>query len=68
MLMQQVEIRIKGHIDRDWSDWISDLEITHTPEGETVLTGYVRDQSTLYGLVSRLADLGLDLNSVIVTK
>ena len=51
----------KGQIDRDWSDWIGGLTITHTGPGETVLTGSVRDQAALYGLVSRLADLGLQL-------
>ncbi len=59
--MQNVEIRVKGQIDRDWSDWIGNLTITHTTPGETVLTGVVRDQAALYGLVSRLADLGLQL-------
>jgi hypothetical protein len=62
--MQQVEIRIKGHIERDWSPWIRGLVVTHTTAGETVLTGTVRDRSALYGLLSRLADLGLELNSV----
>ncbi len=62
--MQQVEIRIKGHIDRHWSDWISSLSISFTPEDETVLTGFVRDRSALYGLLDRIADLGLDLVSV----
>ncbi len=59
--MKNVEIRVKGQIDQDWSDWIGGLTITHTTPGETVLTGSVRDQAALYGLVSRLADLGLQL-------
>lgn len=63
-LMQQVEIRIKGQIDRDWSDWLGGLSITHTAQGETVLNGSVRDQAALYGLLSRLSDLGIQLNSV----
>ena len=63
--MQQIEIRIKGQIDRDWSDWMGGLAITHNGQGETVLTGSVRDQAALYGLLSRLSDLGLQLNSVI---
>jgi len=62
--MQQIEIRIKGQIDRDWSDWIGGLAITHTSQGETIITGSVRDQAALYGLVGRLADLGLQLNSL----
>ncbi len=62
--MQQVEIRIKGHVDRHWSDWIIGFAVSFTPEGETVLTGFVRDRSALYGLLDRIADLGLDLVSV----
>jgi hypothetical protein len=63
-LMQQIEIRVKGQIDRDWSDWMSGLAIAHTAQGESILTGSVRDQAALYGLLSRIADLDLQLMSV----
>jgi len=62
--MKRVEIRITGRIDEDWADWFGDLEIAHTEEDETVLTGTVSDQSALYGLLARLRDLGLALISV----
>ncbi len=62
--MQRVEIRVRGQIDRDWSDWLSNQTVTHTPDGETVITGSVRDQTALYGLLSRLANLGLELISL----
>ena len=62
--MQQVEIRVKGQIDKRWSEWLSGLTITNTPEGDTVLSGSVLDQSALYGLIGRLRDLGLPLLSV----
>ncbi len=65
--MQQVEIHIKGHIDVDWSDWLGGLSIRQTEQGETVLTGTVRDQAALHGLLNRLADLGLELLSVSAT-
>jgi hypothetical protein len=63
--MQHVKVRIKGQIDRDWSDYLDGFAIRHTDEGETVLTGSVRDQSALYGLIERLSSLGLQLKSVI---
>jgi hypothetical protein len=63
--MHQIEIRIKGHINREWSDWLSGTIVTHTKQGETVLTGSVRDQAALYGLLARLADLGPQLNSIV---
>ena len=62
--MQVVEIRIKGRIDEQWSGWFEGLTITHTDQGETLLTGEVADQAALYGLLAKLRDLGLALVSV----
>ena len=62
--MRQVEIVVKGQLDRGWSDWFGDLEVTHTTGGETRLAGHVRDQAELRGILSRLANLGLELISV----
>lgn len=62
--MRQVEIRVKGQMDQDWSDWFGGLAIKHMEQGETVLTGSVRDQSALVGLLNRLSGLGLQLISV----
>jgi hypothetical protein len=62
--MLRAEIRVKGQIDEHWSDWFEDLEITHTDQDETILTGEVADQSALYGLLAKLRDLGLPLLSV----
>ena len=66
--MQQVEIRVRGQIDERWSEWLEGLTITHTTEGETVLSGSVIDQSALYGLIAKLRDLGLALLSVNSTE
>ena len=62
--MLRTEIRVKGQIAAHWSDWFEDLEITHTDQDETILTGEVADQSALYGLLAKLRDLGLPLLSV----
>ena len=64
--MKQVEIRVKGQIDERWSEWLDGLAITHTGEGETLLAGPILDQSALYGLMSKLRDLGLPLAAVRV--
>ena len=66
--MQEVEIRVKGQIKNQWSDWFEGLTISHSDPGETVLTGIVRDQAALYGIISRLRDLGLELCSVSSQK
>ncbi len=64
--MQQVEVLIKGHIDVEWSGWLEGLAVTHTGDGDTLLRGQVPDQPSLYGLLNRLADLGMQLISVSI--
>ncbi len=62
--MPPVEIRVKGQIGRQWSDWLESLVIRHNEQGETVLTVSPVDQAALYGLLSKLRNLGLALVSV----
>jgi hypothetical protein len=62
--MQQVEIRVKGHLDRDWANRLCGLQITHTSEGNTVLSGPLRDQAALEGLLSQLFGMGVRIISV----
>jgi hypothetical protein len=58
------QIRIKGHLSREWSNWFGSLAIQLTDNGETVLTGPVADQAALHGLLKKVRDLGLPLLSV----
>jgi hypothetical protein len=58
------EIRVKGKLDVRWSRWLADLTIVPQPGGESLLSGPVADQAALYGLMSRMRDLGLELISV----
>jgi hypothetical protein len=62
--MQQVEIRVKEHLDQQWTEWLGGFAITHMPQNETILTGSVADQAALYGLISKLRDLGVTIVSV----
>jgi hypothetical protein len=66
--MELVEISVRGHIAEDWSGWLGGLTVTHTQDGETVLSGAVRDQAALRGLLDRIADLGFQLSSVASTR
>ena len=58
------QIRIKGHLGREWTDWFGGLIITLEDNGETLLTGPVVDQAALYGLLKKVRDLGMPLVSV----
>jgi hypothetical protein len=58
------QIRIKGHLDPRWSAWFDDLAVTPTENAETILSGPLVDQAALYGVLTKLRDLGLELLSV----
>lgn len=58
------KILVKGRLEASWSDWFYGFEITPI-DGETMLTGEVQDQSALHGLLTKLAELGLTLISVV---
>jgi hypothetical protein len=58
------EIRVKGHLDPLWSDWLAGLTLTHLEGNETLLSGPLPDQAALYGLLERIRDLNLVLISV----
>jgi hypothetical protein len=63
-MMQRVEIRVEGHLDQTWADWLDGFNLTHMEQGETILVGKVKDQAALYGLIAKLRDLGVNLISV----
>jgi hypothetical protein len=58
------EIRIKGHLGSQWTDWFEGLTITLEEDGDTLLTGPVTDQAALYGLLKKVRDSGMSLLSV----
>jgi hypothetical protein len=58
------QIRIKGQLDSQWTDWFGGLTITLGEDGDTLLTGPVVDQAALYGLLKKVRDLGLPLLAV----
>lgn len=57
-------IRIKGHLDHGWSEWLGHLVINHEEGGTTLLIGPVADPPAMYGLLIKLRDLGLSLISI----
>jgi hypothetical protein len=57
-------IRVQGVLDGSWSVWLGGLEVRAVDSGETLLTGPVRDQAALYGLLNKIRNLGLPLLGV----
>ena len=62
--MQCIEICFHGHIDRDWANRLYGLQITHNSDGNTVLSGLLRDESALQVLLSQLFRMGIRIISV----
>ena len=58
------ELRVQGHLDDRWSDWLGGLAVRRQADGTTVLAGSVVDQAGLHGVITRIRDLGLPLLSV----
>ena len=59
------QIRIKGHLGAQWTDWFGGLAITLEDDGDTLLTCPVEDQAALHGLLRKVRDLGMPLISAI---
>jgi hypothetical protein len=58
------EIRVEGHLDERWADWLEGLTFTHQTDGTTTLTGPLADQAALHGVLNRIRDLALPIVSL----
>jgi hypothetical protein len=58
------EVRVQGHLEDHWSDWLGALTLHRQEDGTTVLVGPIVDQAALHGVIGRIRDLGVPLLSV----
>jgi hypothetical protein len=59
-----VSIRIKGHLDQSWQEWLEGLEIAHEEDGTSHLAGRLADQAAFYGVLLKIDRLNLTLLSL----
>ncbi len=58
------EIQVEGQLGDRWSSWFEGLAISHDPTGKTILSGPLKDQAALHGVLMKIRDLGLPLVSL----
>jgi hypothetical protein len=68
------EIKVEGHLNPHWSEWFcpggqcSPFELTQTESGETIIRGDLVDQAALQGVLTKIWNLGLTLDSVVAVR
>jgi hypothetical protein len=60
----QYRVQIKGYLPNGWCQLLEHMKIIRDVDGITTLSGPIRDQAELYGLVVKLQNLGLTLISI----
>ena len=64
MAMDYYEIRVKSHLGSNCAQAFEEFTLRQDPNGETILTGCIADQTALHGVLMRIRDLGLTLLEV----
>ncbi|MBE0697074.1 MAG: hypothetical protein IH586_09135 [Anaerolineaceae bacterium] len=59
--MFEVEIIVKGWIDKEWCDWLGGLAISYCEPDISVLSGVLPDQAAAFGILARMRDFGFRL-------
>jgi RimJ/RimL family protein N-acetyltransferase len=60
-------MRVAGHLDHHWSDWLGEVGLVHNADATTTVTVAVADQAQLHGILIGIRDIGaplLDLRQV----
>lgn len=55
------QIKVKGHVDDQWSDWFNGLTITHQNDSTSMLSGPLPDQTALHSVLNKIRDMNLPL-------
>lgn len=57
-------VKLEGQLDQRWTDWFDGMQIVIDEYGNTILSGPIKDQAELQGLIKKIYNLGLTLVSV----
>jgi len=59
----KIQIKVEGLLDNNWEHWFDGMDIVHVG-GNTILSGEIKDQAFLHGVLNKIRDLNLKLISV----
>lgn len=59
----KVAIKVKDHLNNEWQEWFEGMEISYEGD-DTILSGTIKDESKLHGILNLIRDLNLKLISV----
>ena len=65
--MFECNIRVRGHLSDQWSEWFGGLTVSNHSGGEATISGIVCDQAALFGVLQRVFNLSLPLVSLNCT-
>jgi hypothetical protein len=60
----KIKITIQGHLDKKWKNSFEGMEISYA-SNNTILTGNIKDEAHLHGILNFIRDLNIKLISVI---
>jgi hypothetical protein len=63
----KIEIIVEGHLDKKWMDWFDGMVISYRGIN-TRLSGNIKDEAHLHGILNQIRDLNLKLVSVSSDK
>lgn len=62
-MTSKTEIKVLGQIDKKWNEWFDGMQISYE-QNYSILTGHIKDESKLHGILNLIRDLNLKLISV----
>ncbi len=59
----KIKIKVQGLLDTKWKDWFEGMDISYAGNN-TMLSGNIKDEAHLHGILNQIRDLNLKLISV----
>jgi hypothetical protein len=59
----KTEIKVQGYLDKRWKSSFEGMEISYSGNN-TLLTGDIKDEAHLHGVLNQIRDLNLKLLSI----